>query len=435
MPADCHSGQSVHYMPKMQKRGMEVSSARPFDAQAFNANFNHHAAEFGAHREAIFDDLRARCPVSRTDAWDGFHILTRYEDIAAVAKDDVTFSSEPGITVPGLPADQMLRLPISIDPPRAFFYRNILARFFTVRWLKTLEPWMRDLVDDMVDGFIETGKADLQTQLGHPLTAKFIMHITGLPMERWYELSEPVIAAVGHGKDDPSGILRRGEASRILAAEIERQKTDPSGAPDEKVIPYLLSLEFEGKKLTDAELMGMVELLLDGGFDTTLAAMGNSFIYLSKNPDKRQQLIDDPGLIPSAVDEFLRWVTPQQGLFRTAMVDTEISGVKIAKGDKVYLAWPAANHDPEAFPDPHEVRFDRGPIRHLTFGVGSHLCLGINVAKLEMRVAFETVLKRLPDFKVDESGVVRPPGLGIVYGVEHVPITFTPGRKRAAAAA
>ena len=131
----------------------------------------------------------------------------------------------------------------------------------------------------------------------------------------------------------------------------------------------------------------------------------------------------------AAVEEFLRWVTPQQGLFRTAMKDTEIGGVPIHKDEVVFLAWSAANHDPAIFPDPHEVRFDRTENRHLTFGVGAHLCLGLNVARVEMRAAISQVLQRLPDYRVDESGVVRPPGTGIVNGLEHLPVTFTPGKR------
>lgn len=402
------------------------TDAQPFDAAEFNRNFDHHNPAFGYQREAIFDDLRQTCPVARTDAWGGFHILTRYEDIVRVAKDDKTFSSEAGITVPGLPPEQAMRLPILLDPPRAYFYRNILAKFFTLRWLENLEPWLRDMVGELVDEFIATGTADLQTQLNHPMTAKFIMHITGLPAEQWYELSEPVIAAVGSSRDDPSGFMRRMQASGILREHVAQQRAKPTGSPAEKVIPYLLSIEPEGRKLSDDEVLGMLELLLDGGFDTTLAALGHSFVYLARNPDKRQQLIDNPDLMPGAIDEFLRWVSPQQGLFRTATVDTEIGGVPIAKGERVYMAWPAGNHDPEVFPDPHEVRFDRKPNRHLTFGTGAHLCLGINVAKLEMRVALETVLQRMPDYRLVEEGIVLPAGLGIVKGMEHLPVVFTP---------
>jgi cytochrome P450 len=400
----------------------------PFDARAFSQNFNHHDPAFGLNREAIFDEMRASCPVAKTGAWGGYRVLTRYEDVVAAAKDDATFTSEPGITVPGLPATQLNRLPIGIDPPRSFFYRNILAKFFSVRWLNALEPWVRDLVNGLVDDFIETGRADLQTQLGHPLTAKFIMHITGLPGEKWYEFSEPVIAAIARGQEDTGAMDRRGETSRQIFAEIERQRANPIHG-DDKVIAFLLSAEPEGRKLTQEEIFGMVELLIDGGFDTTLAALGHSFAYLARNPAVRQSLVDNPDLIPAAVDEFLRWVTPQQGLFRTATRDVELGGALIRKGEKVLLAWPAANHDPAVFPDPHAVKFDRTSNRHVSFGVGAHLCLGINVAKLEMKIAFETVLSRLPDYQLNEAGIVRPPGLGIVNGLEHLPVRFTPGRR------
>ena len=407
----------------------------PFDPKAFNGQFNHHLPDFGRHREAIFDDLRARCPVSRTEAFDGYVVLTRYEDVVAVARDDATFSSEPGITLPGLPASEMLRLPISIDPPRSFQYRNILMRFFRASWLAALEPWVNDYVDEQIDGFIESGRADLQADLAHPLTANFIMHVTGLPREQWWEYSMPVIAGIGREGGEGSRAPTRAETTQLLSDEIERQRRSPRWSPEEKVLPYLLNVEIEGRKLTHEEVLAIMELLLDGGFDTTMAAIGHSYLYLHRNHDKRQQLIDDPSRVPAAAEEFLRWVTPQQGLFRTATRDVEVGGVTIKKGEKVFLAWSAANHDPEAFPDPHEVRFDRPTNRHVSFGVGAHLCLGLNVARVELRASLAKVLQRLPDFVVEEDGLVLPPGLGIVNGIEHLPVSFTPGERRRAQAA
>jgi cytochrome P450 len=406
-----------------------VTSKCPFDPTAFNARFDHHRPEFGTNREAIFDDLRARCPVARSDEWGGYVVLTRYDDVVAVARDDATFSSEPGITLPGLPATELLRLPISIDPPQSFKYRNILMRYFRASWLKSLEPWVDAFVAELIDKFIEQGRADIQADLSHPLTAGFIMHVTGLPREQWWEYSIPVIAGIGRQIGDEARMISRADASRMLSEEIERQRKAPRYSADEKVLPYLLQVEIDGRKLTHEEVLAIMELLLDGGFDTTMALIGNSLLHLHHRRDKRRELIDNPGLIEPAVEEYLRWVTPQQGLFRTATRDTEVGGAPIRKGEKVFLAWSAANHDPEAFPDPHEVRFDRPNNRHVAFGVGAHLCLGLNVARVEMRASLSQILHRIPDYSVDEAGIVRPEGLGIVYGLEHLPITFTPGTR------
>jgi cytochrome P450 len=407
----------------------DMSDISPFDAAAFNARFNHHDPDFGVHREAIFDEMRARCPVGRSNEWGGYHILTRYEDVVAVARDDVTFSSEDSVTLPGIPNSEMQLLPITIDPPRSFLYRNILMRFFRQRWLERFQLWADAFVDELIDEFIETGRGDVQTQLSHPLTANFIMYLTGLPQELWREYSEPVINGIGRNIDDEDGGRRRPDTAQMLSEEIERQRASPKYSPDEKVIPFLLNVEIDGRKLTHQEIKAVMDLLLAGGFDTTMALIGNSVLHLHHNPDKRRQLIDNPSLIDVAVEEYLRWVTPQQALFRTATQETEIGGVPVCKGDKVMLAWSAANHDPEIFTDPHEVRFDRGNNRHVAFGVGAHLCLGLNVARLEARTSLRQILARLPDFKVDEGGVVRPPGLGVVYGLEHLPITFVPGKK------
>ncbi|MET0986546.1 MAG: cytochrome P450 [Steroidobacteraceae bacterium] len=409
-----------------------MSANCPFDPKAFNRHFNHHAPEFGANREQIFDDLRERCPVARTDAFGGYVVLTRYEDIVRVARDDATFSSEAGITVPGLPTTEMLRLPIGIDPPRSFKYRNVLMPFFRASWLKKLEPWVNDFVDERIDTFIESGKADLQSDLAHPLTANFIMHMTGLPREQWWEYSMSVIASIGAVRSDidDKWIPTRAETTALLSEEIERQRQSPRWSADEKVLPYLLQVEIDGRKLTHEETLGIMELLLDGGFDTTMAAIGHSLLFLYRNHAYREQLIDQPGLMPGAVEEFLRWVTPQQGLFRTATKDVEVGGVMIKAGERVFLAWSAANRDPQLFALPHEVNFDRpNRSRHLSFGIGAHLCLGLNVARLELGSSLSKVLQRLPDYVVNETGIVPAPGLGIVNGIDHLPVTFTPGKR------
>jgi len=238
-----------------------------------------------------------------------------------------------------------------------------------------------------------------------------------------------VIAAIGREGGESQRAPTREETTRLLSEEIDRQRKSPRWSAEEKVVPYLLEVEVDGRKLTHAEIMAIMELLLNGGFDTTMAAMSHSFLYLHRNPDKKRQLIASPGLMDNAVEEFLRWVTPQQALFRTATKDTEIGGTPIKKGEKVMLAWAAANHDPEVFPDPHEVKFDRENIRHVSFGVGAHLCLGLNVARVEMKAAIAKVLRRMPDYAVDEAQVELSPGLGIVNGIEHLPVTFTPGTR------
>lgn len=276
---------------------------------------------------------------------------------------------------------------------------------------------------------IESGKADLVADLAHPLTANFIMHVTGLPREQWWEYSIPVIAAIGREGGDSQRAPTREQTTQLLSEEIVRQRGSPRGSPDEKVVPYLLEAEIDGRKLTHEEIMAIMELLLNGGFDTTMAAISHSFLYLHRRPDQRRRLIENPALMDNAVEEFLRWVTPQQALFRTATKDTEIGGAPIKKGEKVMLAGAAANHDPEVFPDPHEVKFDRENIRHLSFGVGAHLCLGLNVARLEMKAALSKVLQRMGDYVVDEAHVERSPGLGIVNGIERLPVTFTPGKR------
>src|SRR5690606_19162693 len=183
-------------------------------------------------------------PVARSRAptnGGGYVILSRYEDVVAASRDDATFTSELGITVPGLPSADFLRLSIGIDPPQAFKYRNILMRFFRASWLQALQPWVDDFVDAQIDTFIESGRGDLQSGLAHPLTANFIMHVTGLPRELWWEYSAPVIGSIGssrdEGTDESVRLVTRTDTSRMLSAEIDRQRASPIYSPDEKVLP------------------------------------------------------------------------------------------------------------------------------------------------------------------------------------------------------
>ena len=178
-------------------------------------------------------------------------------------------------------------------------------------------------------------------------------------------------------------------------------------------------------------MAGICTVLLGGGVDTTVNAIGVALVEISRRPEVRKQLVDDPSLIPLAVEEFLRMWSPFQGLSRRVMGDVELGGCPMGEGDRVLLMWASANRDASQFDQPDEVVVDRSPNRHLAFGLGPHRCIGAHLARAELRVALEEVLRRLPDFEVDESGLQLQEDCGLMYGYGRMPTTFTPGPREA----
>jgi cytochrome P450 len=168
-------------------------------------------------------------------------------------------------------------------------------------------------------------------------------------------------------------------------------------------------------------------VLLGGGVDTATNAIGVTLVELARRPDVRRRLVDQPSLIPAAIEEFLRMWAPFQGLARRVMADVDIGGCRMQEGDKVLKLWASANRDPAEFGRADEVIVDRAPNRHLAFGLGPHRCIGSHLARAEMRVALEEVLRRFPDYEVNESGLEPQPDVGLIYGYSRVPVTFSPG--------
>jgi cytochrome P450 len=166
--------------------------------------------------------------------------------------------------------------------------------------------------------------------------------------------------------------------------------------------------------------------LLFGGLDTTMAAASNALLYLSEHSDLRQQLIDKPALIPNAVDEFLRFEAPVHAFARNVTVDTEVGGQQIRAGERVYMLWASANRDPDQFENPDDVNFERKANRHLSFGIGAHRCLGAQLARMELQIMLEEILRRMPDFEIDVQQVRHPTSVTIIWGRTALPTTFTP---------
>lgn len=391
--------------------------------------FDHHTREFAADPWSVYADLRASCPVSWSESYGGFWVLADYDDVRHVALDDDTFSSEQSITVPAKPPTARLSIPIEMDPPRFLEYRRILNPRFSPAAIATVEPTIRALVDQLIDGFVERGSCDLVLDLTSPLPAMTTLHLLGLPVEDWEDYAVPLHDKTFMRNHTPEQVARyEGVHERVREAIADRRRTRHDGETD--LIAYLVDQEVGGAPIADDEVLDMVMLLLHGGFDTTGSAIANAMLFLDGHPEHRARLIEDPSLIPQAVEEFLRYEAPQQGLARVATRDVELGGQTVCAGERLFLLWASANRDPQAFPDPDEVVLDRFPNRHMTFGVGAHRCLGSNVARRQIQFALEALLARVPDFQVDRDGIVQADTVGVVFGHYSIPMSFTPGPRR-----
>ncbi|MGI9272843.1 MAG: cytochrome P450, partial [Woeseiaceae bacterium] len=262
-------------------------------------------------------------------------------------------------------------------------------------------------------------------ELANPVPSMTALEFIGFDPSHWHDFAGPLhqmsFSADGSEERAQSLVDIGKMDERIATAIAERRES-----PRDDAITHLIDYERDGVRFDDEELHGLVKMLLFGGLDTTMAAASNMLLYLSEHPDLRQRLIDDPARLPNAIDEFLRFEAPVHAFARNVTVDTEIGGQPIRAGEKVYMLWASANRDPDQFESPDVVNFDRESNRHLTFGIGAHRCLGAQLARMELQIMLEEILRRIPDFEIDTDKVRHPTSVTIIWGRTALPTTFTP---------
>ncbi len=399
-------------------------SKRPDKEPGSTVEFDQNSAAFAADPWCKYDELRSQCPVAYTEAHGGFWVISRYADVVQVASDDHTFSSVPTTVIPDSGVYNLI--PLQSDPPDLQRYRAALLPFFRPKAVAALAPRIRDFATQCIDGFIERGHCDLVTEFANPVPSMTALEFIGFDPADWHDFAGP-LHQLSYSAD--------GSAERVQALEDIGRMDDwiteaiavRRSKPADDAISRLVEYEKDGVAFTDTELHGLVKMLLFGGLDTTMAATSNALLYLSTHPRHRQRLIDEPALIPGAVEELLRYEAPVHAFARNVTIDTEIGGQPIRAGEKVYMLWASANRDPEQFEQADTVDFTRRPNPHLTFGIGAHRCLGALLARLEMQIMLEEVLRRLPDFEIDAEAVRHPTTVTIIWGRTALPATFTPG--------
>ena len=403
------------------------------DVSSLAENFDHHAPEFVESSHSVYARLRAECPIPRSGRHGGFYVATRYADVASMARNDALFSSEwradgsrDGVSIPRLPHGHGF---IEMDPPESLKYRRAINPMFSPSAVEELLPRIRHHITAAIDDFIERGECDIVHDFADRVPAAVTLEMMGLPSENWRRWVDYFHGETSHDIDDPSYHELYGAENWALTT-LQEAIADRRARPRPDGLTWVISREIDGQPMRDDAAVEVMFLLMVGGFDTSAAIISNSLFYLSQNPGARLRLMEDPGLLDSACEEFLRYYSPVQTLARTVTADVDVSGVRLKAGDRVLLSWASADLDGAEFPDPEEIILDRFPNRHVAFGVGTHRCAGSHLARAEFRIALEETFSRLPDLRIDPATAVRYPSIGFNNGWLSMPARFRPGRRR-----
>lgn len=388
----------------------------------------------GVPHEA-FRTLRLEDPVHRhkeNPGGPGFWAVTRYADVVTVSKDPGLFSSYRGGTnIPDYPPDDMAMIRmmmVNMDPPQHGKFRKLARTGFTPRIVAQMEPKVRAAAAAIVDQVAGLGRCDFVTKIAAELPLQVIADLLGIPQEDRHKVFNWSNRLIGF--DDPE-FQTSIEDAKIAAAEVWMYANQLAmmrkGTPGEDMVSVLMNAVVDGERLTEMEFDGFFLLLAVAGNETTRNLISGGMLALIEHPEQRARLIADPSLIPSAVEEMLRWVSPVMHFRRTATRDTELGGKKIAEGDKVVMYYPSANRDEQVFPNGQTFDVGRTPNEHLAFGAGEHFCLGASLARLEIRIIFEELLRRLPDLEL--AGNVRRLRSNFINGFKEIPVQFTPEKR------
>ena len=345
-----------------------------------------------------------------------YYVLSRHADVWAAARDHETFSSAQGLTV-NYGDLEMIGLQdnppfVMQDPPVHTEFRKLVSRGFTPRQVEAVEPKVREFVVERIEGLRANGGGDIVTELFKPLPSMVVAHYLGVPEEDRVQFDgwTQAIVAANTAEGGVAGALETvgdavGSMMAYFTGLIERRRTEP----EDDTISHLVAagVGADGDISGTLSILGFTFTMVTGGNDTVTGMLGGSMPLLHERPDQRQRLVDEPGLIPDAVDELLRLTSPAQGLARTVTRDASIGDTTIPAGRRVLLLYGSANRDERQYgPDAGELDVTRCPRNILTFSHGAHHCLGAAAARMQSRVALTELLARCPGFEVDESAIV-----------------------------
>jgi cytochrome P450 len=373
-----------------------------------------------------FRELRQRAPVAWHPSKDGpgFLALTGYDEVLAVSRDSATWSSQQTGVFLDVPrpedAYQLALIMLTMDPPRHTALRQLVSKGFTPRQVARLHDHIVDMARQIVDDVTERGECDFVTDIAGALPSYVIAELLGIPLEdgrRLYDLTERMNSGVVGDPRIEEAQLQMFEYGAALAA---RKRADPA----DDIATSLLNAEVDGQRLTDLEFKLFFLLLINAGGDTTRNLVAAGILALLEHPAEQARLEADPSLLPTAIEEMLRYGSPVTVFTRTATKDTELRGAPVNNGDRVAMFYPSANRDESRFADPDRFDIGRDPNPHLAFGGGgTHFCLGANLARVEAAAIVPEVLSRMKDIEL--AGPVERVRSSLMNGIKSMPVRFT----------
>lgn len=374
----------------------------------------------------IWESLRKSCPIAHTDRRGSNWLPTRYEDVTGIAHDIEHFSSTEVAVIPfdaeEPPEDERVLPyglpPISADPPLHTWTRRLLLPWFSHRRMEDYEPLTRAICSGLIDGFIADGKTDAATDYAQQIPVRVIAHILGVQAEMADTFTEWVRDVLEFADDHERRVEGMEGLVNYFVAEVDRRQH----APGNDLLSELLHTEIDGQPIERSVVMGAAALVLIAGIDTTWSAIGSALWHLAAHPEDRKRMVADQEVWPLAIEELLRAYSPVT-MARVVTEDVSYGGCPMKAGDRVLMNFPAANRDPEVFEDADKVILDRAHNRHVAFGSGIHRCAGSNLARMELRVALEEWLRRIPDFELAEGEEILWAG-GQVRGPRILPVVF-----------
>ena len=345
----------------------------------------------------------------------GTWVVVRAEDQRRVLQDTATFSSMKDQNREAL-GESIPEIPFELDPPEHTAYRQFLNPLLSPKAVNAMEPLARARAIELIEGFRAKGSCEIMQDFAFPFAVNVFLAFLGLDYARSPEFLEWAEAIIRGTVEERHATIRKIHEFMLELAELRRRQ------PGSDFMTYLVQTDFQGRKLTDKEILGISFLLFIAGLDTVAAVIGFDIYYLATHPDQQQRLRDDPELIKSAVEEMFR-AFPTIGVLRVATRDVEFLGAPIKKGDWVLCGTYIANRDPAEFPDPDTIDFAREDNRHVAFGYGPHRCLGSHLARRELIIGIEELLARIPAFTIEEGTTPVTHG-GFVFGVQDLRISW-----------
>jgi cytochrome P450 len=378
---------------------------------------------------SIWSELRGRCPIAQTERYGRTWMPVRYDDIAKIAHDVEHFSSRDiAVITPNREIDPLAPImleapPITSDPPVHTWARRLLLPSFGPSAIDAVTPVTRGLANELIDAVLEAGEADVATAYAQHIPVRVIAQMLGIPPDDEGTFTHWAVTILQEGFTNLDKAI--GSVMELITyfgeRSAERRAVPPGDRPDD-LLTLLVEAEVDGEPLTERHVIGSCFLLLLAGIDTTWSAIGSSLWHLAAHPEDQARLRAEPELMSTAVEEFLRFYSPVT-MARYVSDDVEFAGCPMRKGDKILMTFPAGNRDPEMFEDADRFIIDRARNRHFAFGSGIHRCLGSNLARMELRVAIEEWLRRVPTFELADPDAVAWTG-GQVRGPRRLPVRW-----------